>query len=70
MIELLIELFIAFILGIIVGYHYIINRSYVYHAPSSNSVRKKLFHDNSTNTCYKLIPKIFICPIKYSMINK
>ena len=70
MIELLIELSIVFILGIIVGYHYIINMSYVYHAPSSNSVRRKLFYDSDTNMCYKLVPKVFICPIKYSMIKK
>ena len=67
MIKLVIELLITFILGNIVGYHFINNRSYIYHAPSSNSVRGRLFHDNKTNKCYKLIPKIYICPIKYSM---
>ena len=70
MIKILIELLIAFVLGNIIGYHYVVNQSYVHHAPSSNSVKKKLFYDNNTNKCYKLIPKVFICPITYSMKMK
>ena len=65
-IKLLIEIIIAFILGNIAGYHYIVSEIYTYHAPSSKSVKKLLFR-NITNKCYKLIPKVHICPIKYSM---
>jgi hypothetical protein len=63
----IIELLICFVLGLITGIHFMNRNTYIYKAPSSSSVKNKIHYDKKTGTCYKLVPKVYICPIKYSM---
>lgn len=53
------------IFGIIIGYIIGLLLNYEYHGPDSNEIKKEIYHDK--NGCYKLIPKIYACPIGISM---
>lgn len=68
--EFCLETIIIFLIGIVIGIHYIDKNVNLYHAPSSSSVKNKIIYDNDTMSCYKLIPKVHICPINYSMSQK
>lgn len=54
-----------FIIGILVGHVIIRNVYIVYHGPNSNIIKKQIFHDKQRNICYKLEPKVHICPSRY-----
>lgn len=54
-----------FIVGMLIGYIIMKNTYVVYHGPDSNIIRKKVFHNKNRNFCYKLVPKVHICPSKY-----
>ena len=63
----MIEFLVFFIIGIVIGYYLNFHETIIYHGPNSNKIKKEIYYDKKTGTCYKLIPKIHICPIKYSM---
>ena len=60
-----IELFIFFLLGLLFGYNYLSQTTNIYRAPSAYSVTNKLI--NHMGRCYRLKPVVYICPISYSM---
>jgi hypothetical protein len=51
-------------IGLIIGY--LIFKKYKYKGPDSNIISKEIYTE-SNGKKYKLIPKICICPISYSM---
>lgn len=53
--------------GVIISYiYYKIQQESFIHGPNSNTVKKKMFKDKD-GSCYKLKPKVYICPIGLSM---
>ncbi|AYV80146.1 MAG: hypothetical protein Gaeavirus12_13 [Gaeavirus sp.] len=55
---------IGITIGIIIGYY--IFREIKYIGPDSNIISKKIYTD-ANGKQYKLVPKITVCPISYSM---
>ncbi len=69
MLLIIFNFLISFVLGVIIGLYFIKSNVFIYKAPSSESVKKRIIYDEKNNICYKLVPKVHICPIKYSMSN-
>lgn len=67
LINIIINSLLGLIVGIILAYlvYNLLNNN-VIRGPNSKDIKKKIFVGNE-NKCYKLVPKIYICPIKYSM---
>lgn len=63
MLQLLGQIVILFVMGLIIGYFFRFSKSTVYHAPSSTSVKQKIVERDGK--CYRLEPEIKICPIKW-----
>jgi len=55
----------GFILGFILGK--IILKENVYHGPNAKDIMKRIYKDDVTNECYKLVPVPVVCPSKMSM---
>jgi len=58
---------ISIILGFIIGYiiFYIYDKKrIIYHGPNSKNIIKNIYKKNGK--CYKLIPKVVICPLHLS----
>lgn len=55
---------IGFILGTLVAYYFL--RIKALHGPNSKDVKRRIYEDSSGN-CYRLQPKVYICPINRSM---
>ena len=53
------------IFGIIIGYLIGLLLNYEYHGPDSNEIKKEIYMDDTG--CYKMIPKVYACPIMWSM---
>lgn len=60
----IITIIIGLIFGVIIGYIFFMDIKYI--GPNSNEIVKKIYYDNDGKK-YKLIPKISICPVNYSM---
>lgn len=58
----ILSLLIGFISGIILMTIYITRFNYVYHGPDSNDVKKRIYQDDQ-GSCYKYVPKTYICPL-------
>lgn len=39
------------------------NSNINYHGPDSNNIKKNIYIDKITNTCYRFVPQTCICPI-------
>ncbi len=61
----MIDIIIGILLGIMIAYFVLDNDILV--GPASSDIKKKIYMDENTKICYKLKPKIYICPIKISM---
>ena len=59
---------LVIILGLCIGigFGYYFFKQYQYKGPDSNEISKQIYNDFLGNK-YKLVPKICICPISYSM---
>ena len=62
-----IELIFAFIIGLIIGYFMFYDNITLFHGPNSKDIKDKIYYNKEKDICYKLVPKVHICPIKYSM---
>lgn len=62
------DIIIGIILGIIIAYYVTWNDVFV--GPASSDIKKRIYKNRQTNKCYKLKPKIYICPINKSMSIK
>ena len=62
-----IQYLVFFIIGIVIGYYMYFHKTIIYHGPNSNKIKKEIYYDKNTKSCYRLIPKVHICPIAYSM---
>ena len=56
------NIIIGFILGLIISYYINAIR---YHGPNSRDIKKKIYKSRVTGKCYKMKPKIYVCPLKY-----
>jgi ABC-type lipoprotein release transport system permease subunit len=63
-ITIIITITIGIIIGSVIGYILFKNIKYI--GPDSNKIVKKIYYD-SDGKKYKLIPKICVCPMNYSM---
>lgn len=56
---------LSIILGFLLGYAlmFFCNSDINYHGPDSNDVKKNVYTDKNTNTCYQFVPQTYICPI-------
>ena len=62
--EIIINIFFGLLVGLLIGFFV---KKQNFHGPDSNDIRKLIFKEN--NEYFRLIPKIYICPIKESMKN-
>jgi hypothetical protein len=65
----IINIIIGLIIGIFIGYLYKTKGNKYNHGPNSTKLRKKIYYDEKTNSCYKFKPVVYICPISLSMKN-
>ena len=64
----IINIIIGLIIGIIFGYLYKNKNST--HGPNSTRLRKKIYYDNKTKTCYKFKPVVYMSTISLSNKKK
>ncbi len=63
-IGIMINIFFGYITGLLIG---ILIKNKNLHGPDSNHIRKLVFKEGKEY--FRLVPKIYICPIKQSMKN-
>lgn len=59
----IINIILGLVVGIILGVITIPNKKYV--GPYSGDIKRRVYKCTKTNKCYKLVPDIYVCPLRY-----
>ena len=63
---IIISVFFGLIVGILLNL-FIMGNGNIYKGPNSNIIKHNIFKENGK--CYRLVPKIYLCPIDISLLS-
>jgi hypothetical protein len=63
----IINIILGLVVGIILGLITIPRKKYV--GPYSGNIQKRKYKCTKTKKCYKLVPEIYVCPLRYTIMK-